>query len=263
MSAPLEVCFLGSGSSGNCAVVRCGRTAVLLDAGLSIRETARRLELRGMALPEISAIFLTHEHSDHVRSAFDLSQQQSIPVFATAGTASAAGFPGPLFADVRVVAGGREVELSGDLSVRETTTPHDGTESVCFVFADGDGRRVGIVTDLGHLSRAVLAALSDCEVIGLEANHDVDLLVTGPYPASLKRRILSDVGHLSNEAAAEGLLRLVGPRTRAVVALHVSRHNNTPRLARRAFSSALEEMGVMLDLSVASHGVPSSWKAVS
>jgi phosphoribosyl 1,2-cyclic phosphodiesterase len=263
MSAPIEVCFLGSGSSGNCAVIRCGKTAVLVDSGLSIRETARRLELSGMALDGISAIFLTHEHSDHVRSAFDMSQKQHIPVYASAGTASAAGFPGPLFADVRVVAGGRALELGGELHVRVTTTPHDGTESVCFVFADGDGRRVGIVTDLGHLSPEVLAALSDCEVLGLEANHDVDLLVTGPYPASLKKRILSDVGHLSNDAAAEGLSRLVGPRTRSVVALHVSRHNNTPGLAKRAFSAVLEEMSVRLDLSVASHDVPSPWKSVS
>jgi phosphoribosyl 1,2-cyclic phosphodiesterase len=259
----LEVCFLGSGSSGNCAVVRCGRTAILVDSGLSIRETARRLELRGMTLGDVSAIFLTHEHTDHVRSAFEMSQKQRIPVYASAGTAAAAGFPGPLFADVRVVASGRRLELAGgELQVSVTTTPHDGTESVCYVFGDGDGRRAGIVTDLGHLSSAVLAALSDCEILGLEANHDVDLLVTGPYPVYLKRRILSDVGHLSNDAAAEGLFRLVGPRTRSVVALHVSRHNNTPALAARAFSSALGEMSVRLDLSVASHDVPSPWKSV-
>jgi phosphoribosyl 1,2-cyclic phosphodiesterase len=262
MTAPVEVCFLGSGSSGNCAVVRCGKTAVLVDSGLSIRETSQRLEARGMTLGDISAIFLTHEHSDHVRSAFAMSQKRGIPVYASIGTAWAAGFPGPLFADVRVVAGGRTLEIGGGaLRVKVTTTPHDGTESVCYVFADGDGRRVGIVTDLGHLSPAVLAALADCEILGLEANHDVDLLVTGPYSPALKRRILSDVGHLSNEAAADGLFRLVGPRTRSVVALHISRHNNTPTLAARAFSAALAEMSVHLDLSVASHEVPSPWKS--
>lgn len=261
MSAPVEVCFLGSGSSGNCAVIRCGKTAVLVDSGLSIRETGRRLEQRGMSLGDISAIFLTHEHADHVHSAFGLGRKFEIPVYATEGTAWAAGFPGPLFADIRVVWGDRVLELGG-LEIRVTTTPHDGTESVCYVFADGDGRRVGVVTDLGHLSPAVLAALSGCEVLGLEANHDVDLLVAGGYPPALKRRILSDVGHLSNEVAAEGLFRLVGPRTRSVVALHISRHNNTSALAERAFASALAEMNAPLDLSVAAHDVPSSWKSV-
>jgi phosphoribosyl 1,2-cyclic phosphodiesterase len=257
----MEVCFLGSGSSGNCAVIRSGKTAILLESGLSIRETQRRLETCGVALEEISAILLTHEHSDHVRSAFDLSQKLSIPVYATVGTASAAGFPGPLFADVRAVASGRELILGGGaLHVKVTATPHDGTESVCYVFSDGTGRRVGIVTDLGHLSGALAEALADCEVLGLEANYDVDLLRTGPYPPYLKRRIFSEVGHLSNEDAARGLMHLVGPRTRCVVALHVSRHNNTPGLAGRAFQGALDEIGAEVELTVAAHDVPTGWR---
>jgi len=254
----IEVSFLGSGSSGNCAVVRANGTSVLVDAGLSAKETERRLAVSGTSLDAISAIFLTHEHADHIHAALDLNRRCGIPVFASRGTAVAGGFPGPLFADVRPVAGGTEMTL-GALHVRVTSTPHDGAESVCFVFADAGGRRVGIATDLGHLSPSVLEALADCEVLGLEANHDEDLLRSGPYPPYLKRRILSAVGHLSNESAAEGLRRLVGPRTGAVVALHVSRHNNTSALAARVFREALDETGTHASLVVARPDEPTGW----
>src|SRR5262249_54474791 len=155
----------GSGSSGNCAVVRCGRTTVLVDAGLSVRETRRRLAARGLTLADLSAVFLTHEHADHVYGALAFARRVGLTVYATEGTAWAAGFPGPLFADVRTVRGGRDLAL-GELHVRVTSTPHDGAESVCYVFADGAGRRVGMATDLGHLSPGVLDALKDCEVLG-------------------------------------------------------------------------------------------------
>jgi phosphoribosyl 1,2-cyclic phosphodiesterase len=255
----MEVAFLGSGSSGNCAVVRAGRTAVLLDAGLSVRDTVSRLKGRGMSLDDVSALLLTHEHSDHVRGALDLARKRQLPVYATAGTARAAALPGPLFADVRIVRGGEEVTLGRDLFVRVTPTPHDGEESVCFVFADGSGRRVGVATDLGHLSRVVADVLRGCEVIGLEANHDVDLLRGGAYPAFLKRRILSEVGHLSNEDAAAGLRDLVTERTRHVVALHVSRHNNTFALAGRVFREALAGLGATVPHTVALHDVATEW----
>ena len=261
-SGALSIAFLGSGSSGNCAVVRCGKTAVLVDAGLSVRETKRRLAGVGVALQDVSAVFLTHEHADHVYGALALSRRAGLPVYATVGTADAAGFPGPLFSDVRIVRGGRDLVV-GDLNVRVTSTPHDGVESVCYVFADGAGRRVGMVTDLGHVSRQVLDALRDCDALGLEANHDEDLLREGPYPAVLKRRILSDVGHLSNEAAAEALKRLVWPRTRSVTALHVSRHNNTYPLAERVFREVLGTIAPHVALSVARHDVPTEWNPVS
>ncbi len=259
----MEITFLGSGSSGNCAAVRAGRTVVLLDAGLSLRQTAQRLEGRGLSLDGVSAVLLTHEHSDHVRGAIDLVKKRQIPVYATEGTACAAALPGPLFADIRIVRGGDEVRIGHDLFIRVTRTPHDGTESVCYVFADGHGRRIGVATDLGHLSGGVSEALRGCEVIGLEANHDVDLLRDGGYPPHLKRRILSEVGHLSNEDAAEGLFGLVTERTRAVVALHVSRHNNTFGLAGRVFRDALRGMGSSIPVSVALHDQPTAWFGVS
>ena len=256
----IEVAFLGSGSSGNCAVVRAGRTAVLLDAGLSPRQIAARLGKLGMSLDDVSALLLTHEHSDHVASAGVLATKRGLPVYGTRGTLAKARLPGPLFADLRPVACGDEVVFgNGDLTVRVTGTPHDGVEPVCYAFADAAGRRVGVVTDLGHLSKKVLGALAGCEVLGLEANHDVDVLREGAYPAFLKKRILSDVGHLSNDAAAAGLARLLGERTRAVVGLHLSKNNNTPTLAERALRQGVERLGAKVALEVAGPDAPTGW----
>jgi len=256
----IEAAFLGSGSTGNCAVVRSGRTALLLDAGISPRQIGTRLGKLGMSLDDVSALLLTHEHSDHVCAAAALATKRGLPVYGTRGTLAKAGLPGPLFADLRVVTDGEEVSFGGgDLTVRVTATPHDGIEPVCYVFASGSGRRVGVATDLGHLSKKVLAALAGCEVIGLEANHDVDVLREGAYPAFLKKRILSDVGHLSNEAAADGLARLLGERTRALVGLHLSKNNNTPALAERALKAGLERLGAKVALELAGPDAPTGW----
>ena len=255
----IEISFLGSGSSGNCAVIRAGKTAVLLDAGLSVRETGRRLKERGLGLESIAAVFVTHEHSDHARAAVDFALRLGVPVYATLGTSGRLDCPGPLFADVRPVSDGRRVVVGGEIEVNVTSTPHDGAESVCYVFQNGDGRRIGVATDLGHVSPGVEAALAGCDVLGLESNHDVDLLREGPYPWSLKQRILSGWGHLSNEEAAAALARLVGPRTKAVVALHVSRHNNTSALAERTFQRSLAELGAHVTLSVADPFAPTEW----
>jgi len=258
----IEVAFLGSGSTGNCAVIRAGRTAVLLDAGLSPRQIGVRLGKLGMSLDDVSALLLTHEHSDHVASAAALATKRGLPVYATRGTLANAGLPGPLFADLRTVEDGAEVCFGGgDLTVRVTRTPHDGVDPVCFVFADGAGRRVGVATDLGHLSKKVLAALSGCDVLGLESNHDVDVLREGAYPAFLKKRILSDVGHLSNDAAAAGLARLLGDRTRIVVGLHLSKNNNTPTLAERALRQGVERLGAKVVLEMAGPDAPTRWLA--
>ena len=256
----IEVAFLGSGSTGNCAVVRSGRTTLLLDAGLSPRQISARLGTLGASLDEVSAVLLTHEHSDHVSSAAALAAKRGLPLVGTRGTLAKAGLPGPLFADLRAVRDGEEVVFgNGDLTVRVTATPHDGVEPCCYVFASGSGRRVAGATDLGHLSGQVVAALAGCEVIGLEANHDVDVLREGAYPAFLKKRILSDVGHLSNDAAADGLERLVGERTRTLVGLHPSQNNDTPALAGRALRRGLGRRGAKVALELAGPAAPTGW----
>lgn len=258
----VEVAFLGSGSTGNCAVVRSGKTVLLLDAGLSPRQTVKRLAALGVALEDVSALLLTHEHSDHVASAVALAGKAGVPVYATAGTAAAARLPGPLFFDLRTVRGGSALVL-GELEVRVASTPHDGVESVCYAFGDGAGRRVGVATDLGHLSREVEELLAGCDVLGLEANHDLELLRQGPYPPYLKRRILSARGHLSNDDAAAGVVRLVGPSTGSVVLLHLSQQNNTAALALAAVGGALEAAGARVRLEAARPDAPTGWHAAT
>lgn len=255
----IEVCFLGSGSSGNCTVVRTEGVTVLVDAGLSMRETKKRLALVGVAIEEVSALFITHEHADHVHGALTLHTKLGIPIYATYGTQAAARLPGPLFSDIRTTLPGREIQLGGVLSVRPARTPHDGAESCCYVFEDRDGHRFGMATDLGHLSNAVAEALFDCDLLGFESNYDLDLLRNGPYPVQLKRRIFSDVGHMANADSARALERLVGPRTQMVTALHVSKQNNTYALAERAFTEALERLGARVTLEVATHEAPTSF----
>ncbi len=260
----LEVAFLGSGSTGNCAVVRSGRTAVLLDAGLSPRQTRKRLASLGVGLGDVCALLLTHEHSDHVASAAALATELGLPVYATHGTVAAARLPGPLFLDHRPVRGGADVCLGGgELLVRVASTPHDGAESVCYRFEGAGGGRVGIATDLGHLSAEVEELLEGCDVLGLEANHDLELLRQGSYPQFLKRRILSPVGHLSNDDAAAGIARLAGERTSRVVLLHLSQQNNTAALALSAVGGALANAGVRVRLEAARPDVPSGWIAAT
>ncbi len=254
----MRVAFLGSGSSGNCAVIQAGKTAVLLDAGLTRRQTKRRLGLLGLGLEDLSGAFLTHEHTDHVAGITDLINTIGFPVHATEGTEHGARLPGPLFADIRRVRGGREVVL-GDLFVRTVSIPHDGAEPVCYVFSDAAGARIGIATDLGYLSPEVFEALGGCDVIGLEFNHDVDMLRIGPYTPRLKARILGNQGHLSNEQAAAGLQTLIGPRTRQVVLLHLSEQNNTPVLAGEAARVCLEKTGADIEIAVATRHRPAGW----
>ena len=214
----------------------------------------------GLSLDDVAAVFLTHEHSDHV-AGVEGFLKRGLPVFATGGTARAARLPGPFVADVRPLPARSEVTV-GDLHIRAVATPHDGVESVAYLFADDAGRRIGVATDLGHLPASFLSEFAGCEVLGLEANHDLELLRSGPYPAFLKRRILSDVGHLSNEVSAEGLLRLVGPATRAVAALHLSKKNNTPALVARVLGEALERLGGGLLFEVAAPDRPTPWLRV-
>lgn len=255
----IEVCFLGSGSSGNCAVIRSGQTTVLLDGGLSPRQIDRRLKQRGLGLEGVATLLLTHEHADHSGAVNALIEKKGMTVYTTAGTAKNARLPGPLFAKVHLIRGGTVFQLGEDLEVRAVTIPHDGSEPLCFVFTSANGERVGIATDLGFLPDPVIAALSNCDLLGIEMNHDVDLLRTGPYAGRLKARILSDVGHLSNAAAARGFRQLLGPRTREVALLHLSKQNNTPALALETARGSLKEIGAEVPVFVASPDDPSPW----
>jgi phosphoribosyl 1,2-cyclic phosphodiesterase len=251
----LRFASLGSGSEGNALVVeaRSGTTVtrVLLDCGFSAKEVERRLTLHGLCVGDLDAILVTHEHSDHVGSALTLARRAALPVYMSWGTAQATGAHEAEL-ELRVLWGDECAEL-GDLRLLPYTVPHDAREPLQFVFSDG-ARRLGVLTDVGVSTPHISAMLSGCDALVLEANHDVEMLATSRYPASLKARIGGPLGHLSNAAAAEILAGLDHSRLCHLVAAHLSQQNNRPELAQQALGAALGAHALDVQVATQEHG---------
>lgn len=247
----LRVAFLGSGSSGNSTLVAWGETRVLVDAGFSAREVATRLAAHGEDSGSLTGILVTHEHRDHACGLRVLQKRTGAPILASKGTCQGAHDEGNGPFDHEYVEAGETVRL-GDLRITPFRVMHDAREPVGFVFEAPDGTRLGYVSDIGVMTPEVAEALSDCEYVAIEANHDPDMLAHGPYPSFLKRRIASDNGHLSNEAAAGSVGSFASDRLRHVFAIHVSRINNTPDLAAACLRGGLSRLG--LDVPVTAVG---------
>ena len=232
----LRFCCLGSGSSGNAFVVEAsdlaGTVRVLIDDGFSPRELERRLARADIDIGSLAAILVTHEHSDHAGGVEAFARRRRLDVYATEGTAAAAGFVE--LDGLRVLRAGSELSI-GPLQALAVEVPHDAREPVQFVLSDGC-RRLAILTDLGHPAPAVIGMLSGLDALVLEFNHDLRMLREGPYPAWLKARIESDVGHLSNAQSLDLLESLDRARLAHVVAAHLSRTNNRPELVLRALA---------------------------
>jgi len=253
---------LGSGSGGNSTLVEASQgittTRVLIDAGFSERELTRRLAFAGCTPADIDAIFITHEHGDHVGRSVAFARRHRIPLITSRGTWRAIGcedFEASLLCLAR---DGVAIAL-GDLELRPFAVPHDAQEPLQLVLGDG-AVRLGIVTDLGCAPQAVADALQGCRALLLECNHDEAMLRSGPYPPSLQRRILGTHGHLSNEAAANLLSRCRHARLGAVVAAHLSEKNNSPVLARNALARVLDCSAD--DIRVADPALGFGWVAV-
>ncbi|HET6351271.1 MAG TPA: MBL fold metallo-hydrolase [Coriobacteriia bacterium] len=248
----MRVVALGSGSAGNAIALTDGDTTLLVDAGLSAREISRRLAAAGIEAASISAILVTHEHGDHVRGidVFLRRYAHEAALYATRGTLAAASGLGEGRERAVEVKPGDTFNV-GSFEVIAFPTSHDAAQPVGYVFRAG-GMTAGIATDTGVLSAAALEALGGCAVLGLETNHDIEMLERGPYPAHLKRRIRSHAGHLSNEDAAAALATLAHDGLTHVLALHRSRTNNTARLAGRSLESSLRRIGASARVSVAS-----------
>lgn len=231
---------LGSGSTGNATVVQAsggGRaTHLLIDCGLGIRQLDRRLAMAGMLAEQIDALFITHEHSDHVGCARQLALRERIPVWMSHGTWSALGKP-DLEGLLRIACDEVDIEIGG-LQVLPFTVPHDAREPLQLTCGDGQ-RRLGVATDMGHASNHVLEQLAGCDTLLLECNHDPDLLAASTYPPFLKRRVAGAYGHLANGAAAAIAAALQPRGLKQVVAAHLSEQNNRPALAREALAAAL------------------------
>ncbi len=249
------IAFLASGSHGNAALVHDGECGILVDCGLSARETRRRIDAAGLADVRIDGLLVTHEHSDHIAGVRVLSRSLGIPVYATPATAARLDAQLADVPDVCTVRPGETFTLA-TFSVMAFRTSHDAADPVGYVFRDGTGRRIGIMTDTGVLTEEIVEAIAGCDVLGIEANHDHGMLENGPYPSFLKRRILSDRGHLSNRSAGLALERLASDRLHTIIGLHLSEQNNLPRLARASLGAATRSLGLTCDVHVASQGTP-------
>lgn len=259
-SEGMRIVVLGSGSSGNVLVVESAGKRVLVDAGFSCKEMERRMALRGIAPDSFEAVVVTHEHSDHVRGARVFAQRHGLTVYATRGTLEASGLAEHEIA-TEMVESGRLVEI-GSFEVEPFSIPHDAREPIGLVVKDSEGLRVGLVADLGTRSQLAWAALQDVDALVLEANHDLDLLRRGPYPWSLKQRVASRHGHLSNRDAADGVRDLVCDRLHLVVLYHLSRTNNVPDLAAATVGEALDREGSTAEICVSNQHEPTEWLQV-
>ncbi len=231
---------LGSGSSGNATLVQArgatGLTHLLIDCGLGIRELDTRLGQAGMLADQIDAIFITHEHADHIGCARRLAIRNRIPIWMSHGTHLAIGEP-DFDGLLHIACDGEPIDL-GDMQLRPFTVPHDAREPLQLRCSDG-ASDLGVLTDLGHASSHVLDMLAGCGSLILECNHDPGLLAASSYPPFLKRRVGGDWGHLANDAAA-GIAQAMRPQgLRQVVAAHLSEQNNRPNLARQALACAM------------------------
>jgi phosphoribosyl 1,2-cyclic phosphodiesterase len=244
----IRVSMLASGSRGNCALVASARTKILVDAGISGRETFKRMKLLGEDPHSLSAILITHEHCDHIHGLATLAKKLRIPVFMTGATQQAwaralrdENGVRPQLEKWERFESGHRFQV-GDIAVKPFTIPHDAADPVGFTFR-AEGIKVGIATDLGYLPVSVRDHLRGCDVLVMESNHDLGMLRGGPYPWSVKQRVMSRVGHLSNEALANFFTNDYDNSATFVVLAHLSQENNHPEIARREAEKALAMRG--------------------
>jgi phosphoribosyl 1,2-cyclic phosphodiesterase len=248
----LSVCVLGSGSRGNAIYVSDGATAILIDAGFSAREIDRRMRHRGLDPAGLSAILVTHEHTDHVRGIERLVRRYRLPVYLSAGTHEGAAALHEL-PEIHPFACGREFRINS-LAVRPFSISHDARDPAGFTVG-ANGSRIGIATDLGHVTALVRDHLRGCRLLIVEANHDPDMLMGGPYPWFLKQRIRSRTGHLANHETGCLLADILHPGLEQVVLAHLSETNNRPEKALADVSTRLS--GAPVRLTAASQDIPS------
>ena len=242
----IELHTLASGSSGNAALLSRNGTHILLDAGISCRRITNALRKLGLTPEDLSGIFITHGHSDHISGLNTIVKHWDVPIYASEETCRQM--------DYRIAGIGKRLSplsvggtiSAGSISVAAFPTSHDAPGACGYRLDD-----IGFLTDTGYITDAAAELLSGVPLLVLEANHDIETLRSGPYPYYLKQRILGDWGHLSNEAAADFARRCAESGTQEIVLAHLSRENNTPVMAYNAVARALATLDTPPALSVA------------
>ena len=253
---PVQLTILGSGSSGNCAFLESGETRLLIDAGLSGRQIRQRMAGIGRSPESLHGILITHEHSDHVQGLTGLAAKLHLPIYCNRLTQEAIQAQLDLRLDFRLFETGASFDL-GDFGVDTFSVPHDACDPVGFLLRSSEGN-IGFLTDLGHVTKLVLERVRCSNILILEANYDPKLLQDDARrPWSLKQRIQSRHGHLSNDAAADAAADLLSAALRRIYLGHLSRDCNTPKLARTAVASRLASLGAShLEVLVAGQHEP-------
>ena len=234
----LRFASLASGSKGNCLVAEVGGTRLLVDCGLNLRDTERRLARLNLMPSEIDGILVTHEHGDHACGVFDFAAAHDTTVYLTHGTLGALGAEGKVIEGVKTVILEKKSLTIDGMEVIPFTVPHDAREPVQFVLSDG-AARLGVLTDIGSPTAHVEQTLSGCDALVLECNYDLEMLWSGAYPRWLKERIAGPFGHLDNGQSERLLGALDCSRLKHVICAHLSQQNNRPELARAALARAM------------------------
>ncbi len=252
----MEFASIGSGSAGNATLVHCKDDLLLIDCGFSCKAIELGVARLGRTPEDISAILVTHEHSDHVRGLGTLARRYRLPIFATPGTMH--GFPRRQSLDIHWIQPLTPVRI-GRFEILPIPVPHDAREPVQFVLTCGK-LQFGMLTDLGFVPDYVADCLLHCHALFLECNHDLDLLLNGPYSRSLKRRIGGDYGHLNNAQAADLLVRLLAGPLQSLVVGHISQQNNGIREISATLAPVLRETRIQPVYATQANGF--SWRPV-
>lgn len=241
----ISFCSLASGSSGNSQYIGNKTTKILLDAGLSGKYIKSGLEGIGVDPTELDGIVITHEHSDHIKGVGVLMRRYDVPIYVTEGTWNGMSEKiGKIDSEKVNIIKNDELFKIKDIEVKAYPVSHDANDPVGFTFQNGSGK-IGVITDLGHYTETILNEIRTCDLVMIEANHDEEMLQMGSYPYYLKRRILSEVGHISNEVSGEIACDIVkNGKTRNILLGHLSRENNFPDLAYETVKSIMESEGI-------------------
>ena len=242
----IRFCPLFSSSSGNSVYIGDRGGGVLIDVGRSAKQTDLMLKNIGVDPADIHGIFITHEHTDHINGLSVFAAKHNIPVYAAPGTLLALRNKGVLNTKHIDIAVSSDEVAVGNISIKPFRTSHDCADGRGYIITGADGAtRVAVATDTGIISPDLLSTLTGCKLVYIESNHDVAMLRTGHYPYTLQKRILSDKGHLSNDACADALCALVNKGSTHFVLAHLSKENNTPQLAFDTSTAMLSELGAL------------------